>query len=72
MVTPEYMPPEVLEIILSENKNLRAGMSSIQRLAQIAPISSTDVWSLGVILVEIITGIPIWLSYKCKIVKEKK
>lgn len=24
-------------------------------------------WSLGVILVEILTGIPVWMSYKCKL-----
>ena len=28
---------------------------------------SFDVWSLGVILLEIITGTPVWLSVKCKI-----
>lgn len=27
---------------------------------------SHDIWSLGIILVEIITGYPVWLSIKCK------
>jgi serine/threonine protein kinase len=39
MITPEYMPPEVL---LGYDSKL------------------TDVWSLGIIIVELLNGIPIW------------
>ena len=30
---------------------------------------SIDIWSLGVILLEIVIGFPIWMSYKGRIVK---
>lgn len=42
MITPEYMPPEVL-----------LGFDS----------KLTDVWSLGIIIVELLNGIPIWYYY---------
>ncbi len=29
---------------------------------------SIDVWSLGAILIEIVTGFPLWLSYKGRII----
>ena len=63
MATPEYMPPEVLDI-LSVNK---ASRSSIEHLSQICQPWSVDIWSLGAILLEIVTGIPLWLSLKCRI-----
>ena len=28
--------------------------------------TSYDTWSLGVILLEILTGIPVWMSLKCR------
>jgi serine/threonine protein kinase len=31
---------------------------------------SIDVWSMGAILLEIVTGFPLWLSYKGRIIKE--
>lgn len=30
---------------------------------------SIDIWSLGVIILELIVGFPIWMSYKGRIVK---
>ena len=33
---------------------------------------SIDIWSLGAILLEIVTGFPLWLSYKGRIVKESQ
>ena len=31
---------------------------------------SVDVWSLGAILLEMVSGFPLWLSYKGRIIKE--
>lgn len=63
MATPEYMPPEFLDVLVSH----RANKSSIEQLADIAHPWSIDVWSLGAIILEIITGIPLWMSLKCRV-----
>lgn len=69
MATPEYMPPEVLSY-LSCNPASRGSIDSFLRQGK---AWSIDVWSLGAILLEIITGIPLWLSLKCKTnIKSKK
>lgn len=52
--TPEYLAPEVLQFL--ENK-----LPCLQQTDW-----SYDMWSLGAILLEIITGFPIWMSLKCK------
>jgi len=31
---------------------------------------SLDVWSFGAILLEIVIGFPLWMSYKGRIIKE--
>jgi len=49
MATPEYLPPE----ILLDNKKI------------ITKSHSIDIWSLGIIILEILTGIPVWMSFKC-------
>jgi serine/threonine protein kinase len=28
---------------------------------------SFDVWSLGIIVLEIVTGFPVWMSLKCRV-----
>lgn len=28
---------------------------------------SCDIWSLGTIILEIITGMPLWMSFKCRV-----
>lgn len=33
---------------------------------------STDVWSMGVIILEILTGIPVWMNFKCRVIKNNK
>ena len=63
MATPEYMPPEVLDILLTNKTN----RSSIETLSTICHPWSIDVWSLGAILLEIVTGVPLWLSLKCRV-----
>jgi len=34
------------------------------------PTSSLDMWSLGMIVLEICHGVPVWMSYKCRVVKK--
>lgn len=50
--TPEYMPPESLE------KSLAPG-DHIKELAHTSHPWSFDIWSVGMILLEIISGIPL-------------
>ena len=62
--TPEYLPPEVLIFL---EKSYQMGDKQHEALAKIRSTSqswSIDVWALGVILIEILTGFPLWLQYK--------
>lgn len=61
--TPEYLPPEVLEYI--DEKAKKPDLSSQSLLEKSKPWS-IDVFSLGVTLLEIASGYPIWISKKCK------
>lgn len=63
MATPEYMPPEFLKTLLS-HKGIK---SSVEHLNEITNPWSIDVWSLGAIVLEIITGAPLWMSLKCRV-----
>jgi len=36
-------------------------------LSEISHPWSIDVWSLGAIILEIITGVPLWMSLKCRV-----
>ena len=53
--TPEYLAPEVLKYL----KGLTEGKVEAQKW-------SFDVWSLGIIILEIIVGFPVWLTLSCK------
>ena len=63
MATPEYMPPEFLQVLIRGGKHNK---SPAETLADIANPWSVDMWSLGSILLEILTGVPLWMSLKCK------
>lgn len=60
--TPEYMPPEALEILHSPGDH-------IAHLASFSEPWSFDIWSAGMIVLEIITGIPLWMSLKSRVMK---
>ena len=64
ITTPEYLPPEVLEYIESRKTNLIKRGDSKQSLLNKLSSWSIDVWSLGIIVLEMIIGFPVWMSYK--------
>lgn len=62
MATPEYMCPELLNFILKENK-----MTYNNFLLKYIKENYTkpwviDMWGLGCVLLEIISGLPLWMS----------
>ena len=59
-VTPEYMPPEAL-----------VSGAQIQELAEISHPWSFDMWSIGMIFLEIANGFPLWMSLKSKVDTEE-
>ena len=58
------MPPEILKI--SESMIGDGSYTKSEILAKETHPWSVDMWSLGCILTEIVIGIPLWLSLKCK------
>lgn len=58
--TPEYMPPESLR------KSYNPG-DHIKDLAIESQPWSFDIWSIGMILLEITSGIPLWMSLKSRV-----
>ena len=62
MSTPEYLAPEILDYLENSNQpKYREGASSVFKNMK---IWSYDMWSVGALLLEIITGFPLWLSLK--------
>ena len=65
--TPEYQSPELIilkESIRSRDKSQRD--QTCQRLYDRSKPWSFDMWSFGIILLEIISGFPMWLPVKAK------
>ena len=61
--TPEYLPPEIHSFLakrFTNQTNVR-----VTDFAQVAFIF--DVWSLGSILLEVLSGFPLWLSLKSRV-----
>ena len=61
--TPEYLPPEIHSFLskrYTQQTNVR-----VQDFAQVSFIF--DIWSLGSILLEVLSGFPLWLSLKSRI-----
>ena len=68
MSTPEYLSPEVLKFI---DQRHAAGSEGARLLFSKMEPWSYDIWSLGAIFLEILTGFPIWLGLKGKITTRK-
>eukprot|EP00826_Nyctotherus_ovalis_P037385 TRINITY_DN3404_c0_g1_i1.p1 TRINITY_DN3404_c0_g1~~TRINITY_DN3404_c0_g1_i1.p1 ORF type:complete len:262 (-),score=65.55 TRINITY_DN3404_c0_g1_i1:126-911(-) len=60
MGTPEYMPPECLSL-------MKPTVEDLTSLWERTHPWSVDMWSLGVILLEVFTGFPQWLSLKGRV-----
>ena len=69
MATPEYMAPEILNFILYENE-----LEYIPKLFEYVEKYNKpwviDVWSLGCVILEIVSGIPLWMSLKTVVRKK--
>ena len=63
--TPEYMPPEALVLAHGPGNH-------ISKLQDLSHPWSFDMWSTGMILLEIATGIPLWMSLKSRVCKHGK
>lgn len=59
--TPEFMPPEILHHAIKQSL-------SNPDPPELHPWS-LDIWSFGIMLLELIVGIPIYMSYKCCVTK---
>jgi len=66
LATPEYMPPEALEMCVAHSRGFISSEAGLHYGTQSRPWSY-DIWSLGAILLEICFGAPHWLSYKCRV-----
>ena len=66
LATPEYMCPELLNFILFENKkeHFHEMLSYVKNYEN---VSAIDVWGLGCIVLELIHGLPLWLTNPTKV-----
>jgi dual specificity tyrosine-phosphorylation-regulated kinase 2/3/4 len=63
MATPEYMPPEILNYILFQN-DLEYDKELLKKIEQYKNPWVIDIWSVGCIILEIVCGVPLWMSIK--------
>ena len=66
MATPEYMCPELLNFILKENR-MQYDIGLLRFIEDYNDPWAIDIWSLGCILLEIIHGLPLWMSYNTEV-----
>ena len=60
----EYAPPEILEHKLKESKDNSELYSMYSKNSW-----AYDVWTLGVVMLEIATGCPVWISKKSILIR---
>eukprot|EP00388_Colpodella_angusta_P045100 GDKK01064970.1.p1 GENE.GDKK01064970.1~~GDKK01064970.1.p1 ORF type:complete len:152 (+),score=20.53 GDKK01064970.1:2-457(+) len=63
---PECIHPEMASDLFSQVTNGCSG-NFVECSAGITPWS-TDIWSVGAIWLEMISGVPLWLSYPAKVI----
>ena len=61
MATPEYMSHEILNYILCENES-PYDEHILEKVRAYKNPWIIDIWSLGCVILEIINGIPLWMS----------
>lgn len=66
--TPEYLAPEVLAFLDKRSKGM---IEPCTNLFKNMKNYSFDMWSLGALFLEILSGFPIWLSYKGMLTNSK-
>lgn len=66
MATPEYMPPEILNYILFQN-GLEYDAEQLKLIEKYKKPWVVDIWSLGCIILEIVCGIPLWMSLDTRV-----
>ena len=64
VTTPEYLPPEFL-LLFSKKRNMN-NKQKHDHLISISHPWSIDIWGLGVVLLELLVGVPVWMSLKCR------
>lgn len=67
--TPEYMPPEITELI--EKKYSSKEIYNFLKNFDKYPYA-IDIWSLGVMILEILISCPVWMSYKARTIIKGK
>jgi len=67
--TPEYMSPEITELI-EKNVSNKESISFLKNLKNWP--SCIDIWSLGVMILEILVACPLWMNYKAKVIVRGK
>lgn len=65
--TPEYTCPEILQYLNFNSKNQEDVTSLLgKKINETCQPWSFDVWSLGIVIIEIVSGFPVWLHGEYK------
>jgi dual specificity tyrosine-phosphorylation-regulated kinase 2/3/4 len=59
------MPPEILNYILFQN-NMEYDKAMLEKMSEYKNPWTIDMWSLGCIVLEIVSGVPLWMSAKTR------
>lgn len=65
--TPEYLPPEIQSYLNKRYSNERN--VQVYDFAEVAYVF--DMWALASVLLEIMSGFPLWLSLKSRVITMK-